>query len=209
MTSEELALEYDLREQIRKLSLLLDLQQHLGFSFSADALNLIQSAAFFSGERPFHSLVTSLDKGEASCLLLPRTKQLFEPFLTNTICSTIEKVSLLAVGAGSNPVDTETLEAMKKCERLTASVYGEKNRHRILRLAKLADGYLRANQVDQAKDCCAEAFALLTQENEDKVCFAQLQVVSDLSLVLLLGRSGGRGDSMSSRSYDYAGSYCR
>ena len=164
LTNEELALDYDLREHIRKLSLLLDLQQHLGFTFSAAALNAIQSNQdFFATQKPFHELLTALGEGEFGCVLLPRTKQLFEPFLTTTIDATIERAAESAGHVAEIDDASAAARVEEKCERLTASVYGEKSLHRILRLVKLADAYVRCGILDKAKNCCAQAFTLLTQ----------------------------------------------
>jgi hypothetical protein len=167
LTNEELELGYDLRDRIRKLALLVDLQQHLGFTFSASALNAIQGRPdFFARQKPFHELLAESGEGEFGCVLLARTKQLFEPFLANTIAATIERVahsttensdtSAAAGGGGGGAAVQE------RCERLTARVYGERSRHRILRLVRLADAYVSCGSLDKAKDCCAQAFNILT-----------------------------------------------
>jgi translation elongation factor EF-Ts len=142
----------------------------LGFTFSTAALNAIQSNSdFFTAQKPFQELLAALGEGESGCVLLPRTKQLFEPFLTKTINETIERAAAQLTDGNAVHGVNAGAAVQEKCEQLTASVYGENNLHRILHLVKLADTYVRCDSLDKAKSCCAQAFTLLTQDKLGEV----------------------------------------
>lgn len=169
LSSEEMELNFDLRERIRKLSLLLEVQHHLGLSFSQKVLSAFQCRPnFFSQEKPFRELLTELGQLKTGCIILPRTKQLFEPFLTHTINRTID----LAAARSVSPLAStgETCSAailarrMEECVRLATAAYGIANKQHIMRLAKLADAYITCGSLQEANECCQQALDLLTRD---------------------------------------------